>query len=127
MRDALTVVLALVAFVSTLLIFLWPLRAIIGSVRVRGLKKMGWVALWCVAFVLGGVADNALAAASRRSELPALAFMILALPVGAMPVWVVFGVFHFYTRNRPKLLRSRAQPLGFALGRFVRTLFVRTK
>jgi len=88
MRDALTIVLALVAFVAILLIFFWPLRAIVVSTKVRGLKKLGWIALWFGAFLLGGVADN--------------------------------------LRNRPDL-QPRAQPLGFALGKFVRTLFVRTK
>jgi hypothetical protein len=126
MRDALTIVLALVAFVAVLLIFFWPLRAIVGSAKVRGLKKFGWVGLWLAAFVLGGVVDNLLAGAMRRSELSALAFMILVLPVGVLPVWGVFVAFRVYTRNRSEL-QSRAQPLGFALGKFVRALVVRTK
>jgi hypothetical protein len=126
MRDALTIVLALVAFVAILLIFFWPLRAIVVSTKVRGLKKLGWIALWFGAFLLGGVADNALFAATRRFELSALVFMILVIPAGVIPVWTVFAVFRVYLRNRPDL-QPRAQPLGFALGKFVRTLFVRTK
>src|SRR5438270_13951069 len=118
MRDALTIVLALVVFVAVLLSFSWPLRAIVGSAKVRGLKKLGWVGVWFVAFVLGGVADNVLAGAMRRSELSALAFMILVLPAGVLPVWADFAAFRVYTRNRPEL-QSRAQPLGFALGKFV--------
>ena len=126
MRDALTVVLALLVFVGLLSAFLWPLRAIVQSVKVRGLRKIVWVALWFGGFLLGGIVDGLLFGSVRHAGSGSSIVLALMPVAGVLPVWAIYALFRSRTRNLSDL-QSRAQPIGLALGKRVRALLDRHK
>ena len=124
MRDVLTVLVILLVFVGSIVLVVWPLRAIVQSTKVRGLGKLAWVGLWFLAFALGGLVSSVFMSATRRSDSSVLlALMPLA---GFIPIWAVFFLFRARTRHRPDV-ESRAEPLGFALGKQVGRKFARPK
>jgi hypothetical protein len=80
--------------------------------KVRGFKKLGWLGLYWGGFLLGGIVESL--------------FMGYAMPTpmalaGLLPVWVVFAVFRYRTRNLPDV-ESGAQSVGFALGKRFKAL-----
>ena len=124
MRDALTVIVVLLLFVGGLVLVFWPLRTIVQSTKVRGAWKLAWVGLWLIGFLLGGLVSSIFMSAASRSGSSVL---LTVMPVvGLMPIWAVFWLFKVRTRNRPDV-ESRAEPLGFALGRRVRRLLAKSR
>jgi hypothetical protein len=119
MREALGVVVILLVFVGVLLVGLWPLRTIVQSAKVRGVRKFAWVILYHVGFMLGGFASYVIWTYMRI-------FFVLIPIVGLLPVWTIYAIFRSRTRNLPDL-PSNARPIGFALGKGVRALLNRWK
>lgn len=131
MRDVLMVLTAVLIFLGGLIVVLWPLRAIVQSTKVAGVRKLAWVGLYFFGYALGGVLDWLLwigGIRMLRSD-PQFEFQLIALPmlvVGLVPVWGIFFLFRLKTRNKPDL-HSNAKPFGFFLGQQVRRLLVRSK
>jgi hypothetical protein len=129
MQNILPPVIGLLVAVGALIVFLWPLRTIVQSAKVRGLTKIGWIALWLGGFFVGGIADNLIFRYARSHQLAPIFATLLPVAlivVGLLPVWLVYFLFKRRTRDLPDL-QSRAESLGFKLGKRFRALRVGSK
>jgi hypothetical protein len=116
--------LALPVAVGILTLFLWPLRVIVHSAKVRGIRKFLWVILWFVSFVLGAFAATLWISFLPR-PLPSYGLVEVLLPViVSLPIWLVHFLFRHFTQDIPDIA-SRAESIGFALGRSIKNCLKR--
>jgi len=126
MREALIVLAVIVWFVAVLVLFLWPLRVIVQSSKVRGFRKLAWVGLWLGALLLPAIVYRlymqsvAPQAVSDALFIGKMATSLLTIVL----VWAVYFAFRNRTRSLPDL-ESRAHGFGYAMGAAVRKLIQR--
>ena len=127
MREALIVLAVIVWFVAVLALFLWPLRVIVQSSKVRGFRKLAWVGLWLGALLLPAIIYGllkeylALQAGADGLFVGKMATSLLTIVL----VWAVYFAFRSRTRSLPDL-ESRAHGFGYAMGAALRRLIQRT-
>ena len=126
MRDAITVLAAIVGFVGILSLVLWPLRAILQSAKVRGLSKLGWVSLWLLAFIFGGVTASLLVRNTAPAYSSTTFFSVLLIVAGVLPIWLLYALFRHRIRGLPEL-QSRPNSVAFELGKRFRAFQSRSK